>query len=75
MSYYRAEYAGKFIKLSPEKYRELYENVLNDMVPELATPDQRTLATRLELNGILSLEIMRTLHEISNTLHDINNKL
>lgn len=74
MSYYKVEFE-KFIQLSPEKYRVLYENVLNDMVPEPATPDHRTLATRLELNGILSLEIMRTLHEISNALRDINSKL
>lgn len=74
MHYHEIE-IEKQINLAPEQYRELYEKVLNDMLAEQTQSEHAALAARLELNGILSLEIVRTLHEISNTLRDIDSKI
>lgn len=58
----------KNIRLEPEKYRQLLAQIAEDV----DAPGHETIAARLELNGILSIEILRTLHEISNTLHEMN---
>lgn len=73
--HYREIEIEKNVQLAPEEYRDLLAKVCEGMGPQPESPGTQMIEARLELNGILTLEMVRILHEISNTLTDIHRKL